>query len=323
MGDLANEKATAAQGASQELAHIEHVLREELARGDRALSGVAPVLTHLLASTGQSLVSDAIVARLRGMLTDIARQLHAASMEPPTSSTNDFLDRFIDHLCGDSAVLSHCYALAMEGHLTERLERRTQIDPVLTPLLQELIASHQPAVGELAMSTMTAQSRFIQSQRRMQLPLRELPAELFHAIVKKWEIHCERSKIPSPKAALQELKREFDEGASRIGLLARLTASMRGGAQAALDLEHAGLALFVSALSAMTRQPRELAVLACHEGQIARLALTLRAAGLNDAQIEREVLVLEPDQRIPVGIGKVSAQQAQALIARSDPSASV
>ncbi len=322
MGEFANQKATAERSASEGAAPMERVLKDELARGDRALSGVAPVLTHLLASTGQSLVSDAVVARLRGMLSDIARQLQSASIDARTGPSDEFLDRFTDQLSGDSAVLSHCYALAMEGQLAERLEQRSQIDPVLTPLLQELIASPQPAVGELAMSGMAAQSRFIQSQRRMQLPLDELPAELFHAIVRKWEVHCEHSGHSSPKAALQVLRREFDEGASRIGLLARLVASMRGGAQAALDLEHAGLALFVSALSAITRQPRELAVLACHEGQVARLALTLRAAGLEEPQIERQFLVLEPAQPIPLAIGKITRQRAQALIVRSDPSTS-
>ena len=322
MGNLAKDRASAPRNVSQSAAQVELVLKDELARGDRALSGVAPVLTHLLASTGRSLVSEAIVARLRGMLTDISSQLKRASIDPDAAPAAELVDRFVDQLSGDSAMLSHCYALAMEGYLVERLEQRAQLDPVLSPLMQELIGSQLPSVGELAMSSMAAQSRFVQSQRRMQLPLGELPAELFHAVVRKWEAHCERSGLFSSQAGVSDLKRDFDEGASRIGQLARLVSSMRGGAQAALDLEHAGFALFATALSALTRQPRELAVLACHEGQVARLALMLRAAGLDQATIERQFLVLEPDQRVPRDIGEVTQQQAQSLIARSDPSAS-
>ena len=53
-------------------------LRQELARGDMALAGVAPVLSHLLSSPGQALVSEDVLARMRGMLGDLARQLLVA-----------------------------------------------------------------------------------------------------------------------------------------------------------------------------------------------------------------------------------------------------
>ncbi len=320
MGDLANDKASASHDATGTAPHVETILRDALSRGDRALSGVTPVLSHLLASTGHSLVSDAVVARLRGMLSDLSAQLLSASYDHSEPVNDIALDRFAEELSEDSAVLSHCYALAMEGQLAERLDQRAQIDPVLTPLLQELIASDQPAVGELAMSSMAAQSRFMQNQRRMQMPLAELPAELFHAVLRRWESHCQRYEMPSPNQAVQQLKQNFDEGASRVGLFARLVSAMRGGAQVALDLDHAGLALFVSAVSTMTRQPRELAILACHERQAARLALTLRAAGLGEAAIEKQFLIVEPSERMPLGLDEVSPQRAQALLKRSDAS---
>ncbi len=50
-------------------------LRHELARGDVALAGVAPVLSHLLSSSGQALVSEDLVARMRGMLGNLASQI--------------------------------------------------------------------------------------------------------------------------------------------------------------------------------------------------------------------------------------------------------
>jgi len=318
MGNLANDKTSAVTNATENAPQVEAVLRDALARGDRALSGVTPVLSHLLASTGHSLVSDAIVAGLRGMLSDLSAQLFEVSFDRSEPKNDVVLDRFADELSQDSAVLSHCYAQAMEGHLAERLEQSAQIDPVLTPLLQELIASNQPAVGELAMNSMAAQSRFIQNQRRMQMPLNELPAELFQAVLRRWESHCQRYDLLVPPEAIVGLKDRYDEGAGRVGLFARLVAAMRGGAQVALDIEHAGLALFASAACAMTRQPRELAILACHERQAARLALTLRAVGHGKSAMEKQFLLLDPTERMPSGIEELSPQRAQALLKRSD-----
>lgn len=44
---------------------VEAILRGRLAREGRALASVVPVLRHLLGSEAQSLVSDAILARVR------------------------------------------------------------------------------------------------------------------------------------------------------------------------------------------------------------------------------------------------------------------
>lgn len=296
---------------------VELVLKNELARSDQALRGVPPVLTHMLANAGHTLVSDAIVARLRGMLGALATQLLAAKADTarPQDDTRE-VDRLADGLARDSVVLSFCYALAIEAHLADRLEQRSSIDPVLSQLMQELIASQDRATGELAMSALAAQSRFIQSQRRMELPLAELPAELFHAVLKRWEAH-DRSD-PALAPAIKTLKAGYDEGASRVGLLARLVSSMRGGAIAALELDHAGLALFVSALSNLSRQPRELAIIACHEQQAARLALSLRAAGLEPAALERQFLLLDPSERLPGDIGSITPERAAALLSQTN-----
>ena len=297
---------------------VELILADELARGDNALSGVPPVLTHMLANSGHTLVSDAIVARIRGMLNSLAAQLLAAkagSAKPAADTAT--LDQLSDALTSDSVVLSYCYALAMEAHLSERLEHRASIDPILSPLMQELIASDRPGTAEIAMLALAAQSRFIQSQRRMDLPLSELPAELFHAVIRRWEAIGKGDPALAPSIA--QLKGRYDEGASRIGLLARLTASMKGGAVAALELEHAGLALFVSALSTMAKQPRELAVLACHERQAARLALSLRAAGLSPDAIERQFILLKPADRLPAGIAAIEPARAAAVLKQAKP----
>ncbi len=293
---------------------VEAILRDELAREARALAAVVPVLRHLLASDADALVSDAILARVRGMIHDLAAQLLAAEAgrDPAARGAGHddpaVLDQLAARLMAEEALLGHCHALAAESLIAGRLQQRHAMDPVLSPLLQELIASEDADVASLAMGALAAQSRFVQSQRRMELPVGELPAELFHALVAQMQPSAPDS------GALERLQAAYDEASTRIGLLARLVAAMRRGAVAGLALDQAGLALFASTLGVTARLPREQAVLACHEGQGARLALLLRAAGLMPLAIERQLLLVEPAGRLPDGLAAMSPEHAAALV---------
>jgi hypothetical protein len=51
---------------------------------------------------------------------------------------------------------------------------------VLSPLVQELVAAKEGDMAALAMTVLAAQARFMQHHRRMELPLGELPGDLFH-----------------------------------------------------------------------------------------------------------------------------------------------
>lgn len=295
---------------------VEAILRDGLAREARALSAVVPVLSHLLGSEAQGLVSEAILARVRGMIQHFAAQLLAAQAgrDPAAAlaaADPAAPDALAESLFADPALLAHCHALAAEGLIAERLHQRHAIDPVLSPLLQELIAAEDPAVAALAMSTLAAQSRFVQGQRRMELPLGELPAELFHALAARAD----------GDAALR-LAAQYDEATSRLGLLARLVAVIGRGAVAALALDHAGLALFSSALAATTRVPRAEAAIACHDGQALRLALLLRAAGLSLAAIERQLPLTGTGHAagpLPRTLGTLAPERAAALLAAEWP----
>jgi hypothetical protein len=287
----------------------EALLAGALTREALALAAVVPVLRHLLGCETPALLSDAILARVRGMIADLAAQLLgvAAGRDPALRlpAAADDLDSLTERLMADEALLAHCHALAAEGLIAERLQQRSAIDPVLSPLLQELIAAEDPAVASLAMSTLAAQSRFVQSQRRMELPLGELPAELFHRLV---------ASLPDG-AGRGRLQAGYDEAVSRIGLLARLVAAMRRGALAALALDHAGIALFASALADAARQPRAGVVLACHEGQGMRLGLLLRAAGQGAAAIERQLGLVGPAAHLPPALAALTPARAAALLA--------
>ncbi|MDJ0977800.1 MAG: hypothetical protein QNI87_04630 [Erythrobacter sp.] len=300
---------------------VDTVLRDELARADRALGGVAPVLAHVLASSGHALVNDAIVARVRGMLSDMSVQLVNRLPDPVLeriTEQDEPVDRLVERLANDTPTLAHVHAIAMEGVLTDRLDQRASIDPILSPLSQELIASHEETTAETAMLALAAQSRFMQAQRRMQYPVLELPAEALERVMRLWARSTPMEHEAAVTEAMRELKADYDEAQSRGGLIARLVASMRGGVVAALELEHAGLALFVSALAHRTGQSRDRAVLACHEMQAVRLAVSLRAAGLDATAIERQFLVLESQSNVPHQFVELTADAALAMLQDSE-----
>lgn len=286
-----------------------------LVREARALTAVVPVLRHLLSNEAPAMVSDAILARVRGMVADLAAQLLAIEAGRDPAIRGSFvdlpaaLDPPVERLIEDEVLLGFCHALAAESLIADRLQQRIAIDPVLSPLLQELIAADDVTVASLAMSTLAAQSRFVQSQRRMELPLGELPPELFHRLIGGMKDRAQNTSV------LERLVETYDEATSRIGLLARLGAAMRHGAVAALALDHAGLALFASALASATRQSRTDTVLACHEGQGVRLGLMLRAAGQDAGAIERQIMLIDPAGKMPRALGTLSPERAAALIA--------
>ncbi|MEM6856322.1 MAG: hypothetical protein AAF559_00500 [Pseudomonadota bacterium] len=304
---------------------VETVLRDELARADRALSSVAPVLGHILANSGDALVSDAIVARVRGMLIDLARQfvarLPVEGFEGEAQAA-DPIDTLAQRFAQDAPMLASLHSAAIEGILAERLEQRAGLDPVLSPLWQELIASSDPMTAETAMQALAAQSRFMQSQRRMQHPVSDLSPETLERALRIWARGTPAEKEADATAAIRGFKADYDEAASRTGLIARLMARMGAGAIAALELEHAGLALFTSALAQLSDQSRERAVLACFDRQSARLALGLRAAGLDAQGVERQFVTLGPTERLPRGLEALSAHSARAMLQSSRLAAS-
>lgn len=298
---------------------VENVLRRELAHGDAMLGSVVPVLRHLLRNEDASLFGDEIVARVRGMAADIAGQLIDAAGGSGLAETAraDLLTRVADGLIGNAALIGHLHALAIEWQLTDRLHARLALDPVLPPLLQALIASPNGPTSTLGMNLLAAQSRFTQAQRRMKLPLAELPAHVLHAILPSLHGACgdDRSADLLAEQAEATIRAGFDESRSRLGLIARIVSGMGAGAVAALSVAHGGVAVFLSALAIASGQERDIVVLATHEAQLARLALSLRAAGLGPDAMEEQMLALHPDVTPPAGFERIGPEHAAALLA--------
>ncbi|WP_137679329.1 hypothetical protein [Aurantiacibacter suaedae] len=298
---------------------VEDVMRFELSRGDALLASARPVLAHLLNSGDHLQFSDEIIARVRGMASHAARQLLDAVGEADDRLDRDDLlasnrEALTETILADSGFLSHAHALALEVQWADTLHQRCGLDPVLTPFLQELAASTDSEIAGAAMHVLAAQARFVQQQRRMELTLGELPGGLFHRV-----LLAMRSCADVPEGAGQQaearLRRAFDEGGSRAGQMARLLLALGHRAERALAIDHAGLALFVSALAMASGQSRDLATHALGENQLARFALALRAAGLPQGAVEAQFLLLHPEITLPPGFDGLSVERAAALLA--------
>lgn len=297
---------------------VEDMLRGELAQGDVILSTARPILRHLLATDDHALFSDEVIARIRGMMVHLARQmLFAVAEELKESDRGAFVakrqDLLASALLEDTALLGHAHALSIEAQLADRLQVRNGIDPVLSPLLQDLAASSEKSVATAAMRVLAAQARFMQHQRRMELPLSELPAELFHAVTKA--LRGALLDHPAEARAVRDrLREEYDESERRIGQITRMIIGLKKKARSALAVDQAGLAIFSTALSMTADQDRDVVLLSLGENQCARLAISLRAAGLGQAEVEEQFLYLHPEVALPSGLDALPADRAAALL---------
>lgn len=295
---------------------VEETLRDELAQGDAFLESAVPIMRHLLSGEHSGAFADEIVARVRGGVGDLAAQLLAGISSSLDSAAQD--QAAFDELCAAllqiPGLLGHLHALALEWQLTERLQTRLALDPALPPLLQALLASEDEATSALAMNLLAAQARFAQSQRRMQMPLRELPADLLHGALVTL-----RGLGRGGEAVEASIRESYDESRTRIALAARLVTGMGGGAVAALAVTHAGLALFATALGIASGQDRDVLLLSIGGAPAARLALALRAAGLRHEAVEEQVALIHPDAVRGIEWDRIEPDHAAELLAAPLP----
>ena len=296
-------------------------IRQALAHADTLLSGIPPILGHLLSAPDQSLFSDEVIARVRGMLSDLARQVLVAQASVTGPSGCDAFvarhhDSLSEHFKASTDLLSHCHALSVEWQLAERLETEIGLDPVMPPLLARILSEGDATASSAAMAILAAQARFAQSQRRMELPLGQLPGDLFHQALLAWRDYCGHSASDAVARTEEKLRHDYDESGARPVLLARIIA-LPGVDQAALAVEDAGTGLFFSALAACSGQSRDLAVLSSHPNQVTRLAIGLRACGLQPHRIDESLLRLHPGSAPIGGLETISAEAARSILADS------
>ena len=298
---------------------VEAGLRERLARCDGVSASMIPVLRHLVRADDRgAALSDETVARVRGMIAHLARELLGSpGADAGAADETELAAALMD----DPALLLHVQALALEAQLAQRLQSTLAIDPVLPPLLQAVIADADEARAGPGMRLLAAQARFMQAQRRMEIGLTELPGELLHRALLTMRTVVGTDGEPGERVATtaRRISAEYDAGASRLGLAARLVRALDGDAAMALSLADAGVTIFLTALSLACGQEREAATLATGEGPAIRLGLMLRASGLTPALVEQQLLALHPegglpDNKLSGALERVSPDTAAAIL---------
>jgi hypothetical protein len=151
----------------------------------------------------------------------------------------------------------------------------------------------------------------------MELPINELPGDLLHQALLIWRGHVDDDAGAAAEIAERELRASFDESAGRLGLLSRIVASMGSGAMAALSVSHAGAAMFITALAIASNQDRDIAALSTNNGQMARLALALRAAGVEAKAVEEQFFHVHPEVTLPDVFKLLRSDRAAAMLAAS------
>lgn len=303
---------------------IEMLLQDDLFHADQAMLHMGPILRHLLRNDDSSIFSDEVIARVRGMLADIARQLvqalgEAAGHTDAAAWAREAGPGLADMLAGNQALLDHLHMLAVEWQLAEKLQGRLGIDPVLTPLLQDIIASHDHDLAARGMNLLAAQARFGQAIRRMQIPLVELPNDLHHIALMTMKAYVTEDPSGVAAADLAEgiLREARANAASRLDLLVFAISAAGTKVTATLSLQNAGAALFLTALGMGAGLSREAAVMCTTESQMPRLALSLAAAGLGRDGLVETFSALHPDIALPEGLDRLPPDRAAALLAES------
>lgn len=295
-------------------------LRGALQRCDQALVSSPPVLRHLVANSESSLFHEEVLARVRGMLDHLGTQmlrrfLDTAGRPADEPVPLDRLDALVTTLAEDQGLLSHLHALSIEWRLTQRFSERRATEVVLSPLVKELVGSPDAETARLSMAFLTSQARFAQHARRMQVELGELPGELLNFCLTSLRkaVSRQADSRRDVQMAIRAVQGTYDEGHTRHGLANQLVHD-EATRDPSLDPEQAGIALFITALAKAAGLSRDSATLGVTEGQAPRLGLMLRAAGRDRQQVERTVLLIHPDARLPEGLGGIDQHTALKLL---------
>ena len=250
---------------------------------DDRLAQIAGVLGRQAMLGPSRALDDETISRVRGLAADLAGQLvgdHAVLRAT-----------VCDMLAANRAILLHLHALAVETRLIAALATSRGLDPVLPPLVQRRLDAG--AVGTdaatLATTMLAAQSRIGQSLRHMRLPLGELPRDLQH-LAHGIADHAFAAMAVVPRKPAPE-----NDTHARLSLLRRMLEGLGDDLVLALRIDQAGVPLFFSALALASGHPRETVALACVEDDPVRLALLLRAAGLNGDEAAAQLVAIRPD----------------------------
>lgn len=269
----------------------------------------------LFAAPPSRYFSDAIMARTRGLVRSLARQLSEAERETDnsTNSSVQSIGRISRYLENNEALLRHCHALTLEHSLLLRLQQIRGADPILPPVIRECLSDDKESTASLAMRFVASQGKFLQSLERMHLPLSQLPADILHEVLRDWRNSGSPQNAAAMTASEAQIRNAYDERNSRAALLERLATIVTDTGNEIFQLEKSGLSLFVSLLSDALKQEREEIVRLLDLSQTSRLALALHAVGKKRRAVLADLAYLSDEHAEAAWSGEIDQAEARAL----------
>ncbi len=278
-------------------------LRNALAHERVVTRGALQALPNLLGG-GEGLLGQDVVARVAGMTGSLAHRLTGQLSDKPDPERERAIAA---RLAREPDVLAYLQALALEFRVGQRLFRDHALDPVASPTLSEFVGSGEPALSSIVAAVLAAQARFCGYMAAMELPIGELPAELFHAA-----IACAQSESERPFPA--DARKSYVEADGRLSLLDQLATALLGQDGHPPDLRRDGLALFLSRIAMKSGHDRADLVLSLSSRDSLAFALVLLAADLQPTEAARQFALICPEARLPGGLWETTAAKARSLL---------
>lgn len=292
---------------------VEAAFRRDLARADAVAASALPVLRYLVAAEPNASFSDEILARVKGILADIAAQVLDALIDSADRRAHapDEIAVLTRAFLDDAVLLAHVHAAALEWQITERLQARLGLDPVASPMVQECAVAGDPAMRDF----LAAQARWAQGQRRMALPLGELPDAVLDAVlaILRALVGAEPALSDRVLVVEAEARRRHATVANRLALARRI---VTGWDEVAFpSLRHSGVALFLTMIASRSGQSRDGLVMAMQPGHQMRFALSLLAAGASVALADEQVMDIHGQDLLLAGLDGMDVYKAASILA--------
>ncbi|KQM17380.1 hypothetical protein [Novosphingobium sp. Leaf2] len=294
----------------------EAVLLDALANAERASGAARSFLAQAARSPASDDVSEETRVRTYAALASLAVAVldglvgAAGARHQPAE-----VDVVIRVLSECPALLEHLRADVIEWQLTQRLHDTLALDPVAPPLLQQLVA--QPDHRAAATAFLTAQMYWCRAHARMNMTLGNLPYAVQNQVCGVIQAlgASEPDLADRANIVCADVRSASDPAADRERCSAKVLELLGLDAPAALRVQEAGVALFLTALARRTMQSRTAVAGWTDEAQAARLAVSLRAAGTDPGDIRQQLLALHFDDALAEGLAQIAPQQASDMLA--------
>lgn len=298
------------------LSDAEVALRRAFANADRASDFGRSVFAHIAHTPILDVVSEESWSRTYAALASLAMGVldglvGAVGVHHQPAE----VDVVLRVLSECQALVEHLRADVIEWQLTQRLHDTLALDPVSSPVLQQLVV--QPDHRAAATAFLAAQMRWCQSHARMYMALADLPPAVQGQVCAVIQAlgAGEPDLADRANALCADMRNAYDPAADREVCATQALEHMSLEFADALRVQEMGVAVFLTALARLTMQPRATVTGWTERAQAPRLAVALRAAGMSPGDIQQQLFAFHGDAGLGAGVAEIEPQQASAMLA--------